>query len=718
MKPIEIIANAKASGRLSLDEAAGKQMLSAYGISVPEAATVSGPEGLDAALANLKPPYAVKVMSPDILHKSDAGGVAIGLPDFDAVADAIRTMQDISTIRDSQVEGFLVEEMAPAGQEIVIGAIRDPQFGPMIMVGLGGIFVEVMADVAFRLCPIAERDARAMLDELRGTALLRGARGRDAVSEDAIVEALLRIGGANGLLMTQGDEIEELDINPLIVSAHGAVAVDARFILADAGLTPEGPALKDPQALFKPLFEPKTIAVVGASSTGITIGNTFIDRLRETDFPGAIYPIHPKAETIAGLPVYSSLSETPEPVDYAYIAVGADRVTPMLRAANGRVRFAQVISAGFGEVAAGKMLQDDLVTAGREGGCRVIGPNCLGLYTPRGRVAFAKGASMEQGIVGIISQSGGLGTDIIRRGHIRGIRYSGLLTVGNSADIGPNDLLEFYLTDPATAVIGLYLEDAKDGRRFARIMGGASKPIVILKGGRTKAGQAAAASHTGSLAGDDRVWDALAAQTGCILTETLDDFLETLLAFQMLQIRSKSPTERVVLFGNGGGTSVLATDYFSKLDLTINPLGGATLSALEALNLPPGTSVVNPIDTPVMTLQTDEGRVAEKILDAVYASGQTDAVVMHLNLASFQGRGPVDPLDNLIQAAVRTKERYPGQAHFLLVLRSDGEATLDDIKRKYRTRANEAGIPVYDELANAARVLHSVAKLERFRASC
>jgi len=547
---------------------------------------------------------------------------------------------------------------------------------------------------------------------------LRGARGRDAVSEDAVVEALLRIGGANGLLMTQGDEIEELDINPLIVSTHGAVAVDARFILADAGLTPEGPALKDPQALFKPLFEPKTIAVVGASSTGITIGNTFIDRLHETGFPGAIYPIHPKAETIADLPVYSSLSETPEPIDYAYIAVGADRVTPMLRAANGRVRFAQVISAGFGEVATGKMLQDDLVTAGREGGCRVIGPNCLGLYTPRGRVAFAKGASMEQGSVGVISQSGGLGTDIIRRGHIRGIRFSGLLTVGNSADIGPNDLLEFYLTDPATTVIGLYLEDAKDGRRFARIMSGASKPIVILKGGRTKAGQAAAASHTGSLAGDDRVWDALAAQTGCILTETLDDFLETLLAFQMLQVRANWPTERVVLFGNGGGTSVLATDYFSKLDLTINPLGGATLSALEALNLPPGTSVVNPIDTPVMTLQTDEGRVAEKILDAVYASGQTDAVVMHLNLASFQGRGPVDPLDNLIQAAVRTKERYPGQAHFLLVLRSDGEATLDDIKRKYRTRANEAGIPVYDELSNAARVLHSLAKLERFRASC
>ena len=184
----------------------------------------------------------------------------------------------------------------------------------------------------------------------------------------------------------------------------------------------------------------------------------------------------------------------------------------------------------------------------------------------------------------------------------------------------------------------------------------------------------------------------------------------------MLNVRAERPTERVVLFGNGGGTSVLATDYFAKLGLVINSLDGATLATLEALKLPPGTSVVNPIDTPVMTLQTDEGRVAEKILDTVYASGEADAVVMHLNLASFQGRGPIDPLDNLIQSALRTQERYPGQAHFMLVLRSDGDAALDEIKRKYRTRANDAGIPVYDELANAARALRSVAALEKFQA--
>ena len=717
MDPTRIIVDAKTAGRRSLDEAMGKRILAAYGIAVPKSAIVTSADGVADAFADLTPPVAVKVMSPDILHKSDAGGVAIGLSTAEEAADAIRAMQTAPAIRDSRVDGFLIGEMAPAGQEIVIGAVREPQFGPMIMVGLGGIFVEVLADVAFRLCPITEQDARAMLRELRGAALLDGARGRAPVSEDAIVEVLLRVGGAGGLLMTNGEAIDALDINPLIVSAERAVAVDARFILAEGEAPETSQALDDPRALFKPLFEPQTIAVVGASSTGVTIGNTFIDRLRETGYPGAIYPIHPKAETIAGLPAYPSVGDTPEPVDYAFIAVGAGRVPPMLRAAKGRVRFAQVISAGFGEVDTGKALQDELVAAGREGGCRVIGPNCLGLHTPRGGVSFAKGASMTRGSVGIISQSGGLGTDIIRRGQIRGICYSGLLTVGNSADIGPNDLLEFYLADPETAVVGLYLEDAKDGRRFTQILRDAGKPIVILKGGRTQAGQAAAASHTGSLAGDDRVWDALSKQTGCVLAETLDAFLEALLAFQMLTLRPDRPTERVVLFGNGGGTSVLATDYFARLGLNIEMLDDATLATLEAMNLPPGTSVVNPIDTPVATLQTDEGKIAEKILDIVYASGQADAIVMHLNLASFQVRGPVDPLDNLIQAAVRAQERYPGQAHFMLVLRSDGEAALDDIKRKYRTRANDAGIPVYDELANAARALNSVATFERFRSN-
>ena len=135
-------------------------------------------------------------------------------------------------IKSARIEGFLVEEMAAAGQEIVVGAVRDPDFGPMVMVGLGGIFVEVLADVAFRICPIARLDAAEMLDELKGAAILKGARGRKPVSREAILAVLLKIGGENGLLMKHADDFTEADINPLIVSETSAVAVDARFVLA------------------------------------------------------------------------------------------------------------------------------------------------------------------------------------------------------------------------------------------------------------------------------------------------------------------------------------------------------------------------------------------------------------------------------------------------------------------------------------------------------
>jgi acyl-CoA synthetase (NDP forming) len=708
-------AEARGAGRNALDEAAGKKLLARYGIATPKSVVATGPDDGAAAFATLSAPVVVKVMSPDLLHKSDAGGVAIGLESADAVADAIRAMQRSPAITGCQVDGFLIEEMAPAGQEIVIGGVYVPQFGPMIMVGLGGIFVEMMGDVAFRLCPIAEHDAWAMLRELRGAPLLAGARGRKRVSEKAIVDALMRIGGPDGLLLENADDIDELDINPIIVSPDSAVAVDARVILAETGS--RNPPPEPVPADFGPLFEPKSVAVLGASAERFAVGNNCIARLRESGFSGDIYPIHPTAAEIDGLPAYRSLGETPNPIDYAFIAVAGARVPDMLRDGKGRLKFAQVISAGFGEVSEGVELQRDLVAAAREAGCRVIGPNCLGLYTPRGRVTFAKGSSMEPGSVGVISQSGGLGTDIVRRGQLRGIKFSGLVTVGNSADIGPNDLLEHYLADPDTNVVGMYLEDVKDGARFAQILrdNAATKPVVILKGGRTKAGQAAAASHTGSLAGDDRVWTALEKQTGCVLVDTLDDFVETLLAFQMLTPKPQRPTQRVVMFGNGGGTSVLATDYFARLGLNIDPLSGRAQGALDALGLPPGTSIVNPIDTPVGTLQTEQGKIAEKILDAIYASDEADAVVMHLNLAAFVGRSAVDPLENLIQAALRVQAKYPGQSHFLLVLRSDGGAEIDAAKRDYRARALAAGIPVYDELANVARVLIALQKIERFR---
>lgn len=217
--------------RASLDEQTGKKLLAAFGVSVPQTLTVMGASAVDAVFAKLQPPVVVKIMSPDILHKSDAGGVKVGLNTAAEVKTAIDAMANSPKIIGARIDGYLIEEMAPAGQEMVIGGLRDPQFGPLVMVGLGGIFVEVLRDVSFRICPITRLDAQEMIDDLKGAAILDGARGMKAVSREAIIDALLKIGGDNGLLIQHADDFAEADINPLIVSERGAVAVDARFIL-------------------------------------------------------------------------------------------------------------------------------------------------------------------------------------------------------------------------------------------------------------------------------------------------------------------------------------------------------------------------------------------------------------------------------------------------------------------------------------------------------
>ncbi len=231
--PQEAISNARKNNRSALDESTGKQLLGHFGVTVPQSIVTKDASTSAKDVGSLNFPVVVKVMSPDILHKSDAGGVKVGLQNADEVKDAIAAMAKAPEIKKANVDGYLVEEMAPPGQELVVGGLKDPQFGPLIMVGLGGIFVEVLKDVAFRICPIEEIDAREMLAELKGAPLLKGARGQKPASEDAIVDVLMKIGGDGGLLMQLEDEIAEADINPLIVSETSAVAVDARFILTE-----------------------------------------------------------------------------------------------------------------------------------------------------------------------------------------------------------------------------------------------------------------------------------------------------------------------------------------------------------------------------------------------------------------------------------------------------------------------------------------------------
>ena len=514
------------------------------------------------------------------------------------------------------------------------------------------------------------------------------------------------------------DRVAEIDLNPIIVSETGAVAADARFVLAAA---PPTAAAEVPRQrlsaleMFKPLFEPKTVAVLGASTKDVGIANTFIRRMKSFGYAGEIYPIHPNAPEIEGLKAYPSLGETPQPVDYAYVAIGAERIPDAIGAANGRCRIAQVISSGFAEVAGGEALERKLIEKARAASVRVLGPNTLGAYSPRGGLTFPQNAPKDVGTVGIVAQSGGLSTDIIKRGEWRGLRYSGLVTIGNSADVEPHELVEYYLEDPQTKVIGLYLEDIKSGRAFFELLRSpkATKPVVILKGGRSSQGRLAAASHTGALAGDERAWEALPHQLPVATVPTVDEFLDALLALQYLTPRPAKPTNAVTLFGNGGGSSVLGSDAFADAGLNVMPFDAVTRERLEALKLPPGSSVVNPIDTPVRTLQEKDGWIAGEILDIVYESAKPDAVAMHLNLAAFAGRGAADPLDNLLAVIEQTQKKWAGVGHFVLALRSDGSPELDEKKRAYRAKASAVGVPVFDEIPQMAKALSVVGHIER-----
>ncbi len=227
-----VLADARATGRNALTEAEAKRVLAAFGVAVPRGrrfdATPQGPLG-----AGLTPPFALKIISRDILHKTEFGGVRIALADEAALAAARSEMAARIAQGGWRIEGWLVEEMAPRGVEVVVGALHDARFGPVVMCGLGGVLVELLQDIAFALCPLDAVDCEEMLGTLRGRALLQGWRGAPAAAMPELHQVLLRIGGVGGLLETLGEDIAELDINPLIVSPTGAVAADARIMLRD-----------------------------------------------------------------------------------------------------------------------------------------------------------------------------------------------------------------------------------------------------------------------------------------------------------------------------------------------------------------------------------------------------------------------------------------------------------------------------------------------------
>lgn len=466
---------------------------------------------------------------------------------------------------------------------------------------------------------------------------------------------------------------------------------------------------------FDRLFTPRSIAVVGASAQNVSQGNRYIRVLKEFGFQGAIYPIHRNAGEIEGLKAYPSVSSVPEPVDYLYATVPAPHVAGILKEARGRLAFAQIMASPDADVTAD--WPEELLAAAAASGIRLLGPNCMGTHSPRGRMTFVDGALPAQGDVGIASQSGGLGMDILRRGQSVGLQFSGLVTLGNSIDLGPCDLLEFYLEDAATRVVGLYIEDVKDGRRFFDILrqNRGRKPVVVLVGGTTQQGRKAALSHTGALGGGGTAWSALSRQTGVILSQTLDEFLDDLQLCRFLPAQPTGEEPTIILFGNGGGASVLATDAAVRAGFSLALVPPAAEAELATLKIPPGSSLANPIDMPAGVLQEEGGRMAGKVLAIVCRHARPKVVVAHLNLSVIYGyRHVADFLPNLFASLTSGLSKAGGGGHFVLVGRSDGRPEVEDWKRELRAAANANRIPFFDELPQAVNALRKFSTFEQF----
>ena len=531
-------------------------------------------------------PVAMKVLSPDVVHKSDAGGVKLNLKNGDEVRSAYREI--CQAFSGKRLEGISVQKMARPGVEAIVGVANDATFGPVLMFGLGGVFVEVLKDVSFRSIPISSSDAKDMIEEIKGYALLRGYRGYSS-DINALEKLLLSVSD----FVMDNPDISEMDLNPVFLYPEGYMVVDARIILGD----PRPQPLEAKKQDLHDLFYPKSIAVIGASGTPGKLGWNVFTNLVSHKFRGKLYPINPRADEICGCKAYPCISAVPEPVDVAIILVSAG-VTPDVveECCKCGIRYIVVESAGFAELGEdGLKIELQMKEIADRYGVRLLGPNCSGIINTHCSMVQSIGIvdALSMGNIGLVSQAG-----VCAAGMLWGLRhimdFGIIATIGNKLDINETDIMEAVSKDEFINVICMYLESVKGGRRFIdaakRIT--RNKPIIVLKSGRTDAGKKAVASHTASMAGNDQIFSAVFRQSGIIRARDYEHM------FNLARIISKQPfpdREGVFIITYAGSLGVIAADAIIDNGMRLSELEPQNKERLKKL-LPDYVCGMNPVD--------------------------------------------------------------------------------------------------------------------------
>jgi acetyl coenzyme A synthetase (ADP forming)-like protein len=590
-----ILDAVKKEGRDSLTAPEGKLICDAYGINVPKEGVVSSAKEAMTLASSMGFPVVMKIVSPDILHKTEAGGVIVGVKSADDAASAYETI--ISNAKkykaDAKIVGVQVQQMIKGGQEVIVGAMTDDSFGKLVAFGMGGVLVEVLKDVTFRLAPATREDAASMLDGIQAAEILKGVRGAKPANRAALQDTIVRV----SQLVSDFPEISEMDLNPVFASEEGAIAADVRIVVnfnqKPARFRPEE---KDVVASMKRIMQPKAIAVIGASNEAGKIGNSVMKNLINGGYKGTIYPIHPKEAEIMGLKAYKSVKDIAGEIDTAVFAIPAKLVAGALKeCGEKKIAGAVLIPSGFGET--GNIEgQEELQRIGREYNIRLMGPNIYGFYyTPANLCATFCTAYDVKGSTALSSQSGGIGMAIIGFSRSAKMGVSAIVGLGNKSDIDEDDLLLFFEQDDNTKVIAQHCEDLKDGRAFAEVAKRVSKkkPVIMLKAGRTEMGAAAAASHTGAVAGTDKIYDDVLRQSGVIRANSLRQMLELSRGVPIL------PTpkgENVVIITGAGGSGVLLSDACVDNGLKLLKPMPDDLDAAFRKFIPPFGAAGNPVD--------------------------------------------------------------------------------------------------------------------------
>ncbi len=354
---------------------------------------------------------------------------------------------------------------------------------------------------------------------------------------------------------------------------------------------------------LKYLFEPRTVAIVGASKDEFKSGGMFIKRMLEDRFAGTIYPINRKESEIMGLKCYPSVSDIPGEVDMAILAIPAASINSAMEdCAFKHVKFAIVHAVGFSEMGdEGRFVEEEMVAIARKGGTRIIGPNCMGIFTSRGRINTIVPYTplpLEPGRIGFVGQSGWVSEMFLRHGGERGLRFSGVISIGNQCDLRIEDLIKYWGDDPDTDIIAAYVEGVKDGEHFIKVAREVCrrKPVIVWKGGSSEMGARSAASHTGSLAGSYQIFQAMCRQTGIIPAYGMEDLIDLAVAFVSPVL---PPGNNVGLLIEAGGGGVASSDACEKEGLEIKLFSQKLQQQLQEYlkdKVPPSNNRRNPVD--------------------------------------------------------------------------------------------------------------------------